>query len=96
MPNEDGGDPRDDLADFVYAGLSGWTPSVQVLLSTGSSFLADQLWQSVDNGYKSGSRVRFEPHGRVATFHRPHPEEEARPYQVRDARAFLESAGIGS
>ena len=41
-----------------------------------------------------GSRVRFELNGHVATFHRPHPEKEAKPYQVRDARAFLESAGI--
>ncbi len=42
----------------------------------------------------SGSRVRFELNGVVATFHRPHPEKEAQPYQVRDARRFLEQAGI--
>ena len=42
----------------------------------------------------SGSRVRFELNGVVATFHRPHPEKEAKPYQVRDARHFLEQAGI--
>ena len=42
----------------------------------------------------SGSRVRFELNGVVATFHRPHPEKEAMPYQVRDARRFLEQAGI--
>ena len=42
----------------------------------------------------SGSRVRFELNGVVATFHRPHPEKEATPYQVRDARRFLEQAGI--
>ncbi|MBL8302572.1 MAG: type II toxin-antitoxin system HicA family toxin [Ideonella sp.] len=30
----------------------------------------------------------------VATFHRPHPQKEANPYQVRDARAFLEQAGV--
>jgi hypothetical protein len=29
-----------------------------------------------------------------ATFHRPHPKKEAKPYQVRDARRFLEEAGI--
>jgi hypothetical protein len=40
-----------------------------------------------------GSRVRFELNGVVATFHRPHPEKEAKPYQVRDARRFLEQAG---
>lgn len=42
----------------------------------------------------SGSRVRFELKGVVATFHRPHPEKEAKPYQVRDARRFLEQAGV--
>ncbi|MBV7336344.1 type II toxin-antitoxin system HicA family toxin [Chloroflexi bacterium TSY] len=41
-----------------------------------------------------GSRVRFELNGVIATFHRPHPRKEAKPYQVRDARRFLEQAGI--
>ena len=42
----------------------------------------------------AGSRVRFELNGVVASFHRPHPQKEAKPYQVRDARRFLEEAGI--
>ncbi|GAC1030045.1 type II toxin-antitoxin system HicA family toxin [Pseudomonas sp. No.21] len=42
----------------------------------------------------NGSRVRFELNGVVASFHRPHPEKEAKPYQVRDARFFLEQAGV--
>lgn len=41
-----------------------------------------------------GSRVRFELNGVIATFHRPHPHKEAKPYQVRDAREFLIQAGI--
>lgn len=41
-----------------------------------------------------GSRVRFELNGVVGTFHRPHPAKEAKPYQVRDARAFLEQLGV--
>lgn len=41
-----------------------------------------------------GSRVRFEKNGKVATFHRPHPAKEAKPYQVRDARASLELLGV--
>lgn len=41
-----------------------------------------------------GSRVRFELNGVIATFHRPHPQKEAKPYQIRDARRFLEQAGI--
>ncbi|SEI18750.1 type II toxin-antitoxin system HicA family toxin [Pseudomonas asplenii] len=41
-----------------------------------------------------GSRVRFELNDVVVTFHRPHPDKEAKPYQVRDARAFLEQVGV--
>lgn len=41
-----------------------------------------------------GSRVRFVLNDVVATFHRPHPQKEAKPYQVRDARHFLQQAGI--
>jgi hypothetical protein len=41
-----------------------------------------------------GSRVRFELNNVVATFHRPHPQKEAKSYQVRDARHFLQQAGI--
>ncbi|MFN8495077.1 MAG: type II toxin-antitoxin system HicA family toxin [Caldilineaceae bacterium] len=42
----------------------------------------------------NGSRVRFELNGVIGTFHRPHPQKEAKPYQVRDAREFLTKAGI--
>jgi len=41
-----------------------------------------------------GSRVRFELKGVVGTFHRPHPQKEAKPYQIRDARLFLERVGV--
>lgn len=41
-----------------------------------------------------GSRVRFCKNGTIATFHRPHPHKEAKPYQVRDARAFLKQLGV--
>jgi hypothetical protein len=41
-----------------------------------------------------GSRVRFEKAGEVATFHRPHPAKEAKRYQLRDARDFLERIGV--
>ena len=41
-----------------------------------------------------GSRVRFEFHGSIVTFHRPHPAKEAKPYQIEDARAFLELIGV--
>jgi len=42
----------------------------------------------------NGSRVRFVCKGVVATFHRPHPEKEARRYQIRDARDFLTKIGV--
>ncbi|MDR0781961.1 MAG: type II toxin-antitoxin system HicA family toxin [Pseudomonadales bacterium] len=42
----------------------------------------------------SGSRVRFELNGVVATFHRPHPHKEAKPYQIKDAKLFLLQAGV--
>lgn len=41
-----------------------------------------------------GSRVRFDLNGVIAAFHRPHPQKEAKPYQVRDARQFLIEAGV--
>lgn len=42
----------------------------------------------------AGSRVRFEKDGVIASFHRPHPEKEAKRYQVRDAREFLSRVGV--
>ena len=42
----------------------------------------------------NGSRIRFELNGVVASFHRPHPQKEAKPYQVRDVRDFLTQAGV--
>jgi len=42
----------------------------------------------------SGSRVRFVKEHRIATFHRPHPAKEAKPYQIRDAKQFLEQIGV--
>lgn len=42
-----------------------------------------------------GSRVRFTKNGVIASFHRPHPEKEAKRYQVRDARDYLIKLGHG-
>jgi hypothetical protein len=42
----------------------------------------------------SGSRVRFVKDGAVETLHRPHPRKEAKRYQVRAVRAFLERIGV--
>lgn len=42
----------------------------------------------------SGSRVRFECRGIIASFHRPHPAKEAKRYQIRDAREYLVKLGV--
>ena len=42
----------------------------------------------------NGSRVRFVLNDVVVSYHRPHPHKEAKAYQVRDARAFLQQAGV--
>lgn len=42
----------------------------------------------------NGSRVKFVNKGVIATFHRPHPEKDARKYQVEDARQFLEQMAV--
>lgn len=41
----------------------------------------------------NGSRVRFEKDGEIESFHRPHPDKEAKRYQVRSARDFLSRIG---
>ena len=42
----------------------------------------------------SGSRVRFNHGGSIASFHRPHPEKEAKRYQVKEAREYLLLIGV--
>ena len=41
-----------------------------------------------------GSTVTFKLKEEQTTFHRPHPQKEAKRYHVRDAREFLEKVGI--
>ncbi len=41
-----------------------------------------------------GSRVRFAFGSKIVSFHRPHPQKEAKPYQVEAAREFLERIGF--
>jgi hypothetical protein len=42
----------------------------------------------------NGSRVRVVLAGVRAVFHRPHPQKEAKRYQVRAVRDYLRQAGI--
>ena len=43
---------------------------------------------------RTGAAVSFTLNSAVAQFHRPHPDKAALRYRVRDARKFLEQAGI--
>ncbi len=43
---------------------------------------------------KAGSAVSFVLNDIRADFHRPHPDKEALRYRVKDARRFLERAGV--
>lgn len=60
-----------------------WTAIENLLIAVGCKLIEG-----------SGSRVRFEHKGIIASFHRPHPQKEAKRYQVRDARDFLTKIGI--
>ena len=65
------------------SGTIGWATIEALLISAGCTVLEG-----------SGSRVRFEHGGLIASFHRPHPAKEAKRYQVRDAREFLTKIGV--
>ena len=54
--------------------------------------LVEALGGNVREG--NGSRVRFELNGVRGNFHRPHPGNEAKRYQIRDFKEFLEAAGV--
>ncbi len=43
---------------------------------------------------RGGSAVSFALNGERLDVHRPHPQKEAKPYVVRNARRFLELAGV--
>lgn len=43
---------------------------------------------------RGGSAVTFTLHGARLDVHRPHPQREAKPYVIRNARRFLELAGV--
>lgn len=77
---------RKTLAAVFAEPVSGtleWAAIERLLLAAGARLIEGR-----------GSRVRFEKDGEVATFHRAHPAKEAKRYQVRDARDFLERIGV--
>lgn len=77
---------RKTLAAVFAEPVSGtveWAAVERLLIAAGARVIEGR-----------GSRVRFEKDGEVATFHRPHPAKEAKRYQLRDARDFLERLGV--
>ncbi|WP_018237810.1 type II toxin-antitoxin system HicA family toxin [Ensifer sp. BR816] len=77
---------RKTLAAVFKDTVSGnieWAAIENLLVAAGASVIEG-----------SGSRVKFEKDGIVASFHRPHPDKEAKRYQVRDAREFLAQIGV--
>jgi hypothetical protein len=70
------------FADPVSGSLE-WTAIESLLIAAGATVIEG-----------SGSRVRFECKGVIASFHRPHPAKEAKRYQVRDAREYLTKLGV--
>lgn len=65
------------------SGTIEWNAVESLLLAAGATLVEGR-----------GSRVRFEKDGEIETFHRPHPAKEAKRYQIRAARAFLERIGV--
>ena len=65
------------------SGTTDWAAIEKLLVAAGARVIEG-----------NGSRVRFEKDGEVEAFHRPHPAKEAKRYQVRAARAFLERIGV--
>lgn len=65
------------------SGTIAWTSVERLLIAVGCEVIEG-----------AGSRVRFSREGVVASFHRPHPDKEAKRYQIRDAREFLIKIGV--
>ncbi len=71
------------IFNFPASGTVEWAEIEKLLLAVGATCKEG-----------AGSRVRFAFGSEIATFHRPHPAKEAKPYQVHDARKFLQAIGI--
>jgi predicted RNA binding protein YcfA (HicA-like mRNA interferase family) len=68
--------------DYPKSGTMEWAEIESLILATGARLIEGR-----------GSRIRFVHDESVVTFHRPHPEKDARPYQIRATRTFLEEIG---
>ncbi len=71
------------IFDTPVSGSIAWADVESLLIAAGAELIEGK-----------GSRVRFVKDQVVASFHRPHPVKEAKRYQIKDARAFLEQIGV--
>ena len=71
------------IFSYPFSGVIEWKAIESLLVAAGAKIIEGR-----------GSRVRFVFGKFAATFHRPHPSKDAKPYQVRDARTFLETIGV--
>lgn len=64
---------------------------------------SDIAWSDIESLFRAaggeitegrGSRVRVKLNGRLAVFHRPHPEKVTDKGAVKSVRKFLEEAGV--
>ena len=65
------------------SGSAAWADIESLLIAAGAQVIEGR-----------GSRVRLVLGGEVGTFQRPHPAKEAKIYQMREARDFLERVGV--
>ncbi|WP_075996113.1 type II toxin-antitoxin system HicA family toxin [Salaquimonas pukyongi] len=65
------------------SGTINWSDIENLLIAAGAEIIEG-----------SGSRVRFHKDGEIEVFHRPHPEKEAKRYQVKAVREFLIRIGV--
>lgn len=65
--------------------------------------LATIAWADIESLFEAvgceviegpGSAVSFKHENEIEFFHRPHPAKEAKRYQVRAAKAFLQRIGV--
>lgn len=73
----------EDIFSYPASGTIDWLDIENLLKAVGARLVEGR-----------GSRVRFIHESAIATFHRPHPEKEAKPYQIRDAKKFLIAIGV--
>lgn len=73
----------EEIYNFPASGVVKWPDVESLLISLGAV---------VREG--KGSGISFIHGSAVANFHRPHPGNDLKPYQVHDAKSFLAAIGV--